>query len=241
MACHHGRLDEAFVDAALATARVEGPDAVVLRAATRGAGVSPNAAHRHFADSDELLGAVAGRCMAALAELIEKRLAGLPEGRDTAALAWQRLRAAGRAQPAESEVVVALESLVDPDSRGDPESPLRWTTGTSLVIYGNVLNRRLVSNLSGAAASRSPARSTTTASGRSPYGASPGLRGGQHRPGQRAAPRSPPGARGGPDPDPRRRRSRSPDRCAAGAPRIREMVDRMLEAERRWLPHFGTG
>jgi AcrR family transcriptional regulator len=37
--------------------------------------VSPNAAYRHFADRDELLGAVARRCMEKLAELIEARLA----------------------------------------------------------------------------------------------------------------------------------------------------------------------
>lgn len=97
MAYHHGNLKEALVDAALATARLDGPDAVVLRAATRASGVSPNAAYRHFADRDELLGAVAGRCMVALTHLIETRLAQLSPGGDRAQLAWQRLRAAGRA------------------------------------------------------------------------------------------------------------------------------------------------
>lgn len=33
-----------------------------------------------------------------------------------------------RAVDRDPELVVALESLIDPDSRGDPESPLRWTT-----------------------------------------------------------------------------------------------------------------
>ena len=97
MAYHHGHLKEALIDAALATARVDGPDAVVLRAATRAAGVSPSAAYRHFADRDELLAAVGERCMACLAELIEARLADLPAGADPAAVAWERLRAAGRA------------------------------------------------------------------------------------------------------------------------------------------------
>jgi AcrR family transcriptional regulator len=106
MPYHHGNLREALIDAGLDTARAEGPDAVVLRAATRSAGVSPNAAYRHFADRDELLGAVARRCMEKLAELIEMRLA---EGRaedpsdpgtsdpGTSEGAWKALVIAGRA------------------------------------------------------------------------------------------------------------------------------------------------
>ena len=46
----HGDLRQALLDAGLAMAREGGPDAVVLREATRRAGVSPNAAYRHFAD-----------------------------------------------------------------------------------------------------------------------------------------------------------------------------------------------
>jgi AcrR family transcriptional regulator len=48
---------------------------VVLRAVTRAAGVSPNAAYRHFADRDQLLGAVAALCLERLSDLIETRLA----------------------------------------------------------------------------------------------------------------------------------------------------------------------
>ncbi|HLH45653.1 MAG TPA: TetR/AcrR family transcriptional regulator [Acidimicrobiales bacterium] len=97
MPYHHGHLREALVDAALATARSDGPDAVVLRAATRAAGVSPNAAYRHFADREELLAAVAARCMDQLADLMEQRLAGVRRSRDPRQQAWDRLRAAGRA------------------------------------------------------------------------------------------------------------------------------------------------
>jgi AcrR family transcriptional regulator len=93
---HHGHLREALVKAALGTARDEGPGAVVLRAATRAAGVSPNAAYRHFADRDDLLRAVAAHCQEELAGLMRARLAGAgplpgPEG------AWQQLHVAGRA------------------------------------------------------------------------------------------------------------------------------------------------
>jgi AcrR family transcriptional regulator len=97
MPYHHGNLREALIEAGLATARAEGPEAVLLRAATRTAGVSPNAAYRHFADRDELLAAVAGRCMEKLADLIETRLTegasdpGSPKG------AWNALTIAGQA------------------------------------------------------------------------------------------------------------------------------------------------
>jgi AcrR family transcriptional regulator len=93
---HHGHLREALVDAALVAARADGPEAVVLRAATRAAGVSPNAAYRHFADRDDLLRAVASRCQEQMAALMRARLAQArplpgPGG------AWDRLHTAGRA------------------------------------------------------------------------------------------------------------------------------------------------
>lgn len=93
---HHGHLREALVEAGLATARAEGPAAVVLRAATRAAGVSPNAAYRHFADRDELLQAVAARCQERMAALVQGRLdeAGPLPGPDGA---LQRLRTTGHA------------------------------------------------------------------------------------------------------------------------------------------------
>jgi AcrR family transcriptional regulator len=93
---HHGRLREALVDSGVALARTGGPDAVVLRAVTREAGVSHNAAYRHFADLDELLRAVCERCMTELALLMEQRLAQVRE-REAVAAAWARLAALGRA------------------------------------------------------------------------------------------------------------------------------------------------
>jgi AcrR family transcriptional regulator len=56
---HHGDLRTALIDAGLALTRTGGPDALTIREATRRAGVSPNAAYRHFADREALLGAVA--------------------------------------------------------------------------------------------------------------------------------------------------------------------------------------
>ena len=63
---HHGNLREALVDAGVELARAGGPNAVLLRAASRQAGVSHNAVYRHFANQEDLVAAVAQRCMTQL-------------------------------------------------------------------------------------------------------------------------------------------------------------------------------
>jgi AcrR family transcriptional regulator len=69
-----GAVRDGLVAAGLELARAGGPDAVVLREATRMVGVVPNAAYRHFADRDELLAAV---CTAALRELASRMAVGV--------------------------------------------------------------------------------------------------------------------------------------------------------------------
>ncbi|MEU9375986.1 helix-turn-helix domain-containing protein [Streptomyces sp. NPDC048255] len=54
----NGDLHNALIKAGVELARQGGPEAVVLRAATRHVGVAPNAAYRHFADRSALLHAV---------------------------------------------------------------------------------------------------------------------------------------------------------------------------------------
>lgn len=93
---HHGNLRATLVDAAMELARTGGPAAVALRAASRQAGVSHNAAYRHFADHDELLGAVGARCMGELAGLMQERTAAV-RVRDPRQRALARLEAIGRA------------------------------------------------------------------------------------------------------------------------------------------------
>ena len=93
---HHGNLRETLVDAGVELARTGGPDAVVLRAVSRQAGVSHNAAYRHFADHDELLTAVAARCMAELAHLMAARTRAV-RVRDPVRRSRARLEAVGRA------------------------------------------------------------------------------------------------------------------------------------------------
>src|SRR3954453_22963796 len=92
---HHGQLREALVDAGFSLARTSGPEAVVLRAVSREAGVSHNAAYRHFADHDELMRAVCERCMRELALLMEKRVAAVPSTGSAVDDPWERLGALG--------------------------------------------------------------------------------------------------------------------------------------------------
>jgi len=58
---HHGNLKDALVDAAVSLIGEVGPQAFTLREVARRAGVSHNAPYRHFADKDDLLGAVAAQ------------------------------------------------------------------------------------------------------------------------------------------------------------------------------------
>ena len=97
MPYHHGNLREALIDTAEEMARAGGPDEVGLRAVARAAGVSHNAAYRHFADRDELLRAVCERCMSRLAGLMEERMANVRRSRDPVEAAWRRLEETGRA------------------------------------------------------------------------------------------------------------------------------------------------
>lgn len=86
----HGDLRNALIAAAVELAREGGPDAVVLREATRRVGVAPNAAYRHFADRRALLAAVSQAGLAELARTMERELAG------SASPARARLRALTR-------------------------------------------------------------------------------------------------------------------------------------------------
>ncbi len=80
---HHGALRQALVQAGLDMARTGGADAVVLREATRRAGVTARAAYRHFSDRAALVHAVAG---AALAEMVDRIVAAQQGTTDPAEL-----------------------------------------------------------------------------------------------------------------------------------------------------------
>jgi AcrR family transcriptional regulator len=91
----HGDLRRALLEAGIALAQSGGPDAVVLREATRRAGVVPNAAYRHFASRLELLQAVRLAALSRLALSMEAELDALSPTLGSAELAWASLRAIG--------------------------------------------------------------------------------------------------------------------------------------------------
>jgi AcrR family transcriptional regulator len=90
----HGDLHRALLEAGIALARAGGPDAVVLREATRQAGVVPNAAYRHFANRQDLLEAVRSAALSELAKAMEDELAKV-RGKREAEIAKGTLRAVG--------------------------------------------------------------------------------------------------------------------------------------------------
>ncbi|MEU4194448.1 TetR/AcrR family transcriptional regulator [Kribbella sp. NPDC026611] len=92
-----GDVRAGLVAAGLELARTGGPDAVVLREATRAVGVVPNAAYRHFADRDELLAAVCTAAMHELADRMSAEIAKVRGKQDNPAAAQRRLGAIGTA------------------------------------------------------------------------------------------------------------------------------------------------
>jgi AcrR family transcriptional regulator len=90
----HGDLHRALIEAGVDLAREGGPAAVVLREATRRAGVTPNAAYRHFSDRQALLDAVCSSCQALVAQSIEADQAAIGPA-DPIEAARLRFRAVG--------------------------------------------------------------------------------------------------------------------------------------------------
>lgn len=88
----HGDLRRALLNAGVELAREGGPTAVVLREATRRAGVVPNAAYRHFKNRQALFEAVRIASLSRLARAIETEIEGTRHLRDPR----QRARAAFR-------------------------------------------------------------------------------------------------------------------------------------------------
>jgi AcrR family transcriptional regulator len=92
-----GQVRTALIAAGLELARAGGPEAVVLREATRRVGVVPNAAYRHFADRDALLADVCAAAMDELAGRMQEQVAAVPEYPDAKQAAVARLGALGLA------------------------------------------------------------------------------------------------------------------------------------------------
>lgn len=80
---HHGDLERALVDAALATISLEGVAALTLRSVGAKAGVSRTALYRHFKDKAALLARVASEGFRLLRETLARAVANSSERDDT--------------------------------------------------------------------------------------------------------------------------------------------------------------
>jgi len=141
----HGDLRRALLEAGIQLARAGGPDAVVLREATRRAGVVPNAAYRHFASRWELLQAVRSAALSALARRMEAELARVPRGASPADAARASLRAIGTAylRFAQEETGLFHTAFAMPDeTRGEPISAKAGNSGRNpFQLLGAALDR----------------------------------------------------------------------------------------------------
>lgn len=147
----HGDLYRALLSAAIQLARTGGAEAVVLREVTRQAGVSPNAAYRHFADRNALIRQVGLAAQSALAIEIEDELAKIPHSHDLAETARAQLRAVGtgyiryaQAEPGLFRVAFSIHSdlsnVANPASAG--HSGL-----TPFQLLGGALDRLVEANV----------------------------------------------------------------------------------------------
>jgi AcrR family transcriptional regulator len=149
-----GVVRDGLVAAGLELARTGGPDAVVLREATRMVGVVPNAAYRHFADRDELLAAVCAAAMDQLAGRMAAGVAQVPGQYGDPAAARARLRAVGlaylefaRQEPGWFATAFALPQQhaygAPDDGSGPDRSPLgQLRTVLDELVDAGVLDRR---------------------------------------------------------------------------------------------------
>lgn len=118
----HGDLRRALLDAGIELARDGGPDAVVLREATRRVGVVPNAAYRHFASRYDLLLAVRAAALSEAAKAMEGELAVLPCDQPPADFARAQVRAIGTAYLRFAQAQPGLfrtAFVVSEDAQGD--------------------------------------------------------------------------------------------------------------------------
>ena len=113
-----------LVDTAVELARSTGPDGVVIREVARRAGVSHNAAYRHFSDRAALLAEVSDRAYADLEQAMLDRIdAVTPTTTRTA------VRSRGYARPAAPTSTSRSASRASSPPRSPhPEAPTRTPT-----------------------------------------------------------------------------------------------------------------
>ncbi len=142
----HGDLRRALLEAGIELARHGGPGAVVLREATRRAGVAPNAAYRHFASRAALLQAVRAAALSAVAVAMEAELATLSPDLAPADYARASVRAVGtgylRFAQEETGLFRTAFALSDVLIQATPELPTAGRSGLNpFELLGAALDR----------------------------------------------------------------------------------------------------
>ncbi|MDN5843083.1 MAG: TetR/AcrR family transcriptional regulator [Alcaligenaceae bacterium] len=143
----HGDLRRALLDAGVDMAREGGPQAVVLREATRRAGVAPNAAYRHFRNHQDLLEAVRAAALAALARAIETEVNAAQRVRDRRRRARAVLRGVGlgylrfsRQEPGLFRTAFAARPFGVDEFSADDESPRGSSGMDPFQLLGHALD-----------------------------------------------------------------------------------------------------
>lgn len=147
----HGDLRRALLEAGIALAREGGPHAVVLREATRRAGVAPNAAYRHFASRQDLLEAVRSAALSALANAMEAEIAKVQRTRSAREVARATLRAvgAGYLRFALTETGLFRTAFANAEPLGTTHDPARKGKGglDPLELLGSALDKLVATGL----------------------------------------------------------------------------------------------
>lgn len=149
----HGDLRRALLEAGIELAREGGPEAVVLREATRRAGVVPNAAYRHFESRLALLQAVRAAALSAVAAAMEAELSALDPTLSPADRARASVRAAGtgylryaRANTGLFRTAFAVPA--DADANALPEGAAAGPGGLDpFQLLGSALDRLMAAGL----------------------------------------------------------------------------------------------
>jgi len=140
----HGNLRQALLDAGVALAQADGPSAVVLREATRRAGVVPNAAYRHFSSHMDLLLAVRAVALSRLAQSIETEFNAIDKtlGPTDQARASLRAVGVGYLNFAFGNVGLFRTIFAVPDWPGGPDPAKAGNTGLNpFQLLGLALDR----------------------------------------------------------------------------------------------------
>ena len=147
----HGDLRRALLEAGIALARAGGPNAIVLREATRRAGVAPNAAYRHFASRQDLLEAVRSAALSELANAMEAEIAKVRRGKSAEDAARATLLAvgAGYLRFAFMETGLFRTAFANAEPLGFTRDPARKGKGglDPLELLGSALDKLVATGL----------------------------------------------------------------------------------------------